>query len=103
MAIYMTARFQVWPAARDKCEQAIREFVEAVRLSEPRTRLYTSVQETGDVARFLHFFVFEDEAAREAHSSSAAVQRFTAVLYPECVTPVEFTEYALVASTAKPE
>ncbi len=98
MAIYLTARFQVRPGALARCEQAIREFVAAVK-DEPRTQLYVSVQETGDVTRFLHFFIFEDEAARDAHSSSAAVQRFTAVLYPECLTPVEFTEYALVAST----
>ena len=99
MAIYMTARFKVRTEARMKCEQAIREFVEYVRQNEPQTQLYTSVQESGDAASFLHFFVFDDEGAREVHSNSSAVDRFTAVLYPECLTPVEFTEYALVATT----
>lgn len=99
MAIYMTARFQVRAKSRLRCEAAIREFVTYVREHEPHTQLYTSVQETGDATRFLHFFIFEDEAARDAHSNSAAVQRFTEVLYPECLTPVEFTEYSLVAST----
>ncbi len=99
MAIYMTARFKVRPESRAKCEQAIREFIEYVKVNEPHTRLYTSVQETGDATSFLHFFVFDDEAAREVHSSSNAVDRFTGVLYPECLAPVEFTEYALVATT----
>ena len=100
MTIYMTASFQVQPEARASCERVIREFVEYVRLNEPRTRLYTSVQETADSTRFLHFFIFEDEAAREVHSNSDAVNRFTEALYPACVAPVEFTEYRLVATTA---
>ena len=99
MAIYMTARFKVWPEARLRCEQAIREFVEHVKVNEPCTRLYTSVQETADAASFLHFFVFEDAAARDAHANSAAVKRFTEVLYPETLAPVEFIEYSRVAST----
>jgi quinol monooxygenase YgiN len=100
VAIYMTARFQVRPEARARCEQAIREFVAYVKAHEPHTQLYTSVQEAGDATRFLHFFVFDDAAARDVHSSSAAVQRFTDVLYSETLTPVEFAEYELVASTA---
>ena len=101
MAIYMTARFEVRPEARAVCERAIRDFVEYVRLNEPQTRLYMSVQESADARRFLHFFIFETESAREAHSSSEAVKRFTDVLYPACTAPVEFTEYTLVASTSE--
>src|SRR5574341_2096386 len=100
MTIYMTARFQVRPESRAKCEHVIREFVEYVRLNEPHTQLYTSVQEAADATRFLHFFIFEDETARETHSSSDAVRRFTDVLYPACVAAVDFTEYTLVATTA---
>ena len=102
MAIYMTARFKVKPESLEKCQQAICEFVDYVRANEPETRLYESVQETGDVTSFLHYFVFEDEAARERHSNSDVVKRFMSILYPELLAPVEFTEYTLVASTAKP-
>ncbi len=101
MAIYMTARFKVRSDERAKCEQAIREFITYVGQHEPRTRLYVSVQELDDATRFLHFFIFEDEAARQTHSNSAAVQRFTDALYPACVEPVEFTDYTLVATTAQ--
>jgi quinol monooxygenase YgiN len=101
MAIYMTARFKVKPDSLEKCQQAIRGFVDYVRANEPETRLYESVQETGDATSFLHYFVFEDEAARERHSNSDGVERFTSILYPELLAPVEFTEYTLVASTAK--
>jgi len=99
MAIYMTARFKMQPEARLRCEQAIREFVEYVKVNEPHTRLYTSVQETADAASFLHFFVFDDVAARDAQANSAALKRFTEVLYPQTLAPVEFSDYSLVAST----
>jgi len=102
MPIYMTARFRVKPESLGKCQQAIREFVDYVRANEPETRLYESVQETGDATSFLHYFVFEDGAARERHSNSDGVKRFTSILYPELLAPVEFTEYTLVTSTAQP-
>jgi len=102
MAVYMTARFKVKPESLETCRQAIGEFVDYVRANKPETRLYESVQETGDATSFLHYFVFEDEAARDRHSNSDGVRRFTSILYPELLAPVEFTEYRLVASIAQP-
>ena len=58
MAICLTARLQVRLGVLARCEQTIREFVEAVK-DESRTRLYTSVQETGEATRFLHFFIVQ--------------------------------------------
>jgi quinol monooxygenase YgiN len=99
MTIYQTARFQVRPEALEQCERAIREFVAYMQEHEPGTLLYTSLQEREDPARFLHFFLFRDETARDTHRHSEAVRRFTEVLYPHTLAPVEFTEYTLVAST----
>jgi len=99
MPVFMTARFKVKPESREKCEQAIREFIAHVKANEPGTLRYTSLQEQSASTSFMHFFIFEDEAAREKHANSEGVNRFTAVLYPECLTPVEFVEYTLVAST----
>jgi len=99
MFITMTARFE---AQKDKlvaCEQAIREFVDYIRANEPDTLLYTSLQEKENPNHFLHYFIFHDEKAREIHSNSDAVNRFTSVLYPNLVAPVEFTEYDVFAST----
>lgn len=99
MPIHQTARFKVRPEAREKCERAIREFVAYVKANEPGTRLYVSLQHTDDPTSFLHYFIFDDEAARNRHANSDAVNRFTAVLYPETLAPVEFTEYTVLAST----
>ena len=52
-----------------------------------------------DPTKFEHVFVFRDQDAERIHSSSAAVERFTAVLYPECLQAVVFTDMTLVAST----
>jgi|SRR5687768_6115753 len=99
MTIYMTAKFEVKEDALELCKQTIQEFVEAVRVSEPDTLLYTSLQDKENPTRFLHYFIFRDEQGRELHSSSEAVKRFTSVLYPNLVAPVEFTEYRMFAST----
>lgn len=99
MPLCMTARFKVRRQTLEKCQQAIHEFVEYVRANEPKTQLYVSMQEIEDATSFLHLFIFDDEAARDLHSNSEAVRRFTDVLYPETLAPVEFTEYRLVAST----
>ena len=100
MTIYQTARFQVKKEALAECEAAIRKFVEFVRANEPKTLLYASLQEREDSTRFLHYFIFEDEAARDRHANSIATTHFTSVLYPNLVTPVEFTEYTEFGSTA---
>lgn len=99
MPVYMTARFEVQEQALEICKQAIDEFVAYVRANEPDTLLYTSLQDKEDPTRFLHYFIFRDEAAREIHSSSEAVNRFTASLYPNLVERVEFAEYMVFADT----
>lgn len=99
MTIYMTAKFEVKKEALEICMQTIREFVDYVRANEPDTILYTSMQEKENAARFLHYFIFRDEKARENHSNSKAVNRFTGLLYPNLVAPVEFTEYVVLTST----
>lgn len=59
--------------------------------------MYVSLQDPGHPTRFLHWMVFEDEAARDRHTSTPWVREFTDVIYPECLAPVEFTTYDEVA------
>lgn len=99
MPIHQTAYFVVRDDALEICEKAIREFVEYVRENEPDTLLYTSLQEKENPNHFLHYFIFRDENARDLHSNSEAVNRFTETLYPNLIAPVEFTEYNVFVST----
>ncbi len=101
MPVYQTARFKIRPESLEKCQQAIREFVEHIKAHESGTLLYVSLQERDNPTSFLHYFIFQNGAARDIHANSDAVKRFTAVLYPELLAPVEFTEYAVVASTGE--
>jgi quinol monooxygenase YgiN len=99
MTIYKTAYFVVRDDAGEICEKAIHEFVQYVRENEPDTLLYTSLQEKENHNHFLHYFIFRDEAARDLHSNSAAVNHFTSILYPNLIASVEFTGYNEFVST----
>ena len=96
--IHQLARYQVHPESVEKCLAAIHEFVAYVRANEPGTLRYEVWQEGNEPTRFVHIFIFKDAAAQRAHSESAAVEKFSSILYPECLAPVEFVDYQYVVS-----
>ena len=98
MALQIIAQYQIRPSGVDKVKRAIEEFVEYVRANEPGTEMYVAWQQKDDPTRFVHFFIFADQAAQDAHSNSAAVKRFEAAYRPELVGgDVVFTGYDMVA------
>jgi quinol monooxygenase YgiN len=100
LPLYQTASFKIRPEAREHCERGISEFIDSIKANEPGTLRYLSLPRQDDPTSYLHFFIFQDEEARDRHAHSAAVQRFTSILYPETLAEVEFPEYTLVASTS---
>jgi quinol monooxygenase YgiN len=96
--IRQLARYQVKAESLERCLKAIREFVAYVRANEQGTLRYEVWQEKQDPTRFVHIFTFRDEASDKAHSESEAVRKFSSILYPECLAPVEFVDYQLVVS-----
>ncbi len=96
--IRQLARYQVRRESLGKCVAAVEEFVAYVRANEPGTLRYEVWQEQKDPTRFVHIFVFRDSAADQAHSESAEVKKFASILYPECLAPVDFTDYDQVVS-----
>jgi len=104
MPIYQTGGYQVKPAAVNKVKQAIREFVDYVHTHEPGSQMYLAWQEKNDPTRFLHLFIFADEAAQARHGQSEAVKRFESVYSPELVgEEVVFTDYELISGKPTPE
>jgi quinol monooxygenase YgiN len=102
MAIYTIAQYRVKPSGVAKVKRAIEEFVPYVKSNEPGTRMYLAWQQKDDPTRFVHFFIFEDEAAHKVHSQSDAVKRFEAAYRPELDGgDVVFTDYNLVATNQK--
>ena len=99
MPIYTIAQYRVQPSGVEKVKRAVEEFVDYVRAHEPGTRMYTAWQQKDDPTRFVHLFIFADEAAHDAHSKSGAVKRFEAAYRPELVGgDVVFTDYNQVAT-----
>ena len=102
MPIYQTAHYQVNAPAVDKVRSAIAEFVDYVAENEPGTTMYAAWQQKDDPTRFVHFFIFEDAKAHEAHGNSAAVKKFEAAYGPELVEgDVVFTDYEVIADIRK--
>jgi quinol monooxygenase YgiN len=99
MPIYTIAQYQVRSSGVEQVKQAIAEFVPYIQANEPGTRLYEAWQQKDDPTSFVHFFIFEDEAANQAHGESAAVRQFEAAYRPELSAgPVVFTDYLRVAT-----
>jgi len=99
MPIYTIAQYQVRPSGVEKVKQAIEEIVRYLQDYEPTTRMYAAWQQQDDPTRFVHFFIFENEAAHALHGGSEAVKRFEAAYRPELVGgDVIFTDYELVAA-----
>jgi quinol monooxygenase YgiN len=98
--IHELARYEVRPEALEKCLAAIHEFVAYVRANEPGALRYEVWQDAQHPTRFVHIFVWRDEEANRIHGESAAVKKFAATLYPNCLAPVEFIEYRQVDANA---
>ena len=98
MPLFQTGGYQVKASAVNKVKQAIQEFVTYVQANEAGTQMYLAWQQKDDPTRFLHLFIFADEAAQKRHGESDAVKRFEAVYSPELVGgEVVFTNYEMIA------
>jgi quinol monooxygenase YgiN len=99
MALYITAEYEVKPESVAKISKAIETFTTYVRENEPGTQMYFAWQKKDDPSKFTHFFIFEDERAKEIHSNSEAVKQFEAVYTPELLSRgVTFTNFNMIAS-----
>jgi len=94
--IHELARYEVRPESLQTCLDAIQEFVAYVRDNEAGALRYEVWQEAEHPTRFVHIFIWRDEEANRIHGQSGAVKKFAAILYPNCLAPVEFIEYKQV-------
>jgi len=95
------ARYEVRKEALNDCLAAIHEFVAYVRANESGALRYEVWQESAHPTRFVHIFVWRDAEANRIHGESAAVKKFAGILYPNCIAPVDFVEYAQVDANAE--
>jgi quinol monooxygenase YgiN len=103
LEIRQLARYQVHAEALELVLKAVNEFVAYVQANEPGTLRYDVWQEHDDPTRFVHIFVFRDAEAHRIHSESAEVKKFSGVLYPHCLAPVEFIDYREIVSNRIPQ
>src|SRR5580765_590423 len=94
------ARYEVRPDSLSQCLSAIHDFVAYVRANESGALRYEVWQEAEHPTRFVHIFIWRDAEANRVHGESAAVKKFSGILYPNCLAPVEFVEYRQVDASA---
>jgi len=98
MPLFQTGAYQVKPSGVDKVKKAIAEFVKYVQSHEKGSEMYLAWQQKDDPTKFIHLFIFKDEAAQKRHGESDAVRRFEAAYTPELVGgEVVFTDYEMIA------
>ena len=96
--LYQTGSYQVKKSGVEKVKKAIAEFVDHVKANEPGSIMYLAWQQQSDPTKFVHLFIFADEAAQERHGKSEAVAKFESVYTPELVGgEVVFTDYEMIA------
>src|SRR5258708_37484184 len=104
MSVFTIATYQVRASGVEKVKRAIGEFVPYVRANEPGTKVYAAWQEKADPTKFVHFFIFENEAANRLHGQSQAVKQVEAAYRPEFVAGEGvFTQYRQVAANITEE
>src|SRR5690242_19679742 len=98
MPLFQTGAYQVKASGVTKVKKAIAEFVKYVQEHEAGSEMYLAWQQKDDPTRFIHLFIFKDEAAQQRHGASDAVRRFEAAYTPELVGGgVVFTDYNMIA------
>ena len=70
-----------------------------VHAHEPDTIYGSLVADDG--LSFFHAMAFPDEAAERRHAQADYTKRFVDVLYPNCVSPPEFTAVRVIHSTKR--
>jgi len=94
------ASYEVRPDALERCLTALHEFVAYVRSNEPGALRYEVWQSSEHPTRFVHIFVWKDAESNRIHGESEAVRKFAGILYPNCLSPVQFVTYRQVDANA---
>jgi quinol monooxygenase YgiN len=78
----IVARMRIKGDKTAEAEQALLEMAEYVRANEPGTLRYTLHRGIGDPTQLLMYEQYADQAAVDAHGTSARIQQLFATLGP---------------------
>ncbi len=79
--IYQLAHYEIHPEAIEKVTHAIREFVTYIRKNEPGTLRYDVWQDQTHPTRFVHIFIFQDQAAHDCIEQTDCLRFFPGVFF----------------------
>lgn len=92
--IRLLAEYRIKKGTLEAVEDTVKDFLSAVRESEPET-VYEAFQ-VGDSDRFIHLMTFIDEAAQERHQEAKYTSDFVGLLYPNCAVMPAFTPLKVI-------
>jgi len=93
------ARFRVRAGEAAEADKAIIAFVAKVA-DEPGTLRYESFREADGVS-YVHVMMFADDAAEQAHASSAHMKEFLAALQPRCDELPAYTDLRMISGAGR--
>lgn len=96
--IHKIVKYKVNLEALVQVEEAINEFVESIRVSEPNTQ-YT-VNLTGDDTIFYHTMSFPSTKDEAIHQKTNYTKAFVEILYPNCEIQPKFEDLIIFNSTS---
>jgi len=95
MLITKIAEYKVKKAEVEKVIELVAGFVKVVN-TEVGTHQYLAYQKPDGVS-FIHFMVFENEAAEKQHDDAGYTKEFINELYPLCLNEPKYTSLTKVA------
>jgi len=98
--IHLMAIYKVKEEKVAEVEQAVTEFVSAVKDNEPDALVYEAFRGKDDLS-FFHIMTFAGDAGEEAHRSTPHMAKFVKTLYPNCTEEPAFVELDLIGSNIR--
>lgn len=98
MKLHKTARYRVKPEMAADVEKAMHEHAKRLKEQFPGL-LWWTIREKENPSQYLTLIIAADESTNQQASNSEGTSKFVALLYPNLIGEIEWTDWEPVAYT----